>query len=126
MRNYSFNIPSHNAFMVSTYFDDSDVIMCVSRLLRAFECHKSVVNIDYDMETNLFVTIREVLEEYLTSSELTCVVELLDWLWSIRHREQIRNPAKNGAWAYSNLNTGENLVFVCWYGYGDFELTSLG
>lgn len=125
MRNYSFDVPRNNAFMVITTFDNSDVVNCVSRLLKAFECHNSVVNIDYDMETNLFVTIREVLEEYLTSSELACVVELLDWLWSIRDRGQIRNPAKNGAWAYSNLNTGENLLFVCWYGYGDFELTSV-
>lgn len=60
-----------------------------------------------------------------TPSEERVIEELHEWIESILDKDLVHNRPANSSFVYCNINTGESLVFVAWYGYGEMAGTFL-
>lgn len=137
MRNYSSTVSTNKVLAIDTGVSGSTIAVGIQYILEAFECDMSICNIftdsynDYifDDEEGSIEEIRYIAsrfgDKYLTSSESGTLMEFFDWLETIRDKEACNNLCPNGSFVYCNVNTGETLVFIAWYGYEDYALTHL-
>lgn len=56
----------------------------------------------------------------LTPSEQRVISSFLRYARSCRNRKSDYRDDHPGSFLYCNINTGQSLVFITWYGYGDF------
>lgn len=109
MRNYSSNVPAASTV---AWFADTD--------LSSPEVFKKLL----ERFNRLFENPVYTPVSQMTPSEQRVIRDFLRYAGAVRRRKSDCNKDHPGSFVYINMNTGEMVVFVTWYGYGEYSCDS--
>lgn len=103
MRHLSFQSPVQNVF--------------------AYDPDDQVGSVSYFIGRNTLLEIMDARLDFLTPAEERVLDDFANWVVQLRGSDAMRHPS-NGTFAYFDLNTGRNAIFVASFGYGDYAVSS--